>query len=121
MNVNESAENYLETIYRLSMKLPVVRSVDIATELGFTKPSVSVAMKRLRENGFVIMDDNNYLTLTDTGRAIAVKVYERHNVLTCYLKSIGVSPETASKDACRIEHVISEESFERIKDLCHQK
>ena len=121
MKMQESPEDYLETIYMLSLEKDAVRSIDVAKHLGFSKPSVSVAMKRLRENGFVIMDDNNYLTLTDTGRAIAVKVYERHNVLTCYLKSIGVSPETASKDACRIEHVISEESCERIKDLCHQK
>lgn len=118
MKMQESPEDYLETIYMLSLEKDVVRSIDVAKHLGFSKPSVSVAMKRLRENGFVNMDDNNYLTLTDSGKAIAVKVYERHNVLISYLKSIGVSPETAAKDACRIEHVLSEETFQRIKDLC---
>ena len=113
--LNESAENYLETILILSQKLPVVRSVDIANELGFKKSSVSVAMKRLRENGYVNMDDNNLLTLTESGLAIARSIYERHQVISGYLMSIGVSEENALKDACRIEHVISAESFDAIK------
>ena len=118
--LNESAENYLETILILSQKLPVVRSVDIANELGFKKSSVSVAMKRLRENGYVNMDDNNLLTLTESGLAIARSIYERHQVISGYLMSIGVSEETALKDACRIEHVLSEETFHKIKEIFYQ-
>ena len=120
MAVNESAENYLETILVLSKTHPVVRSVDIAEELGFKKSSVSVAMKRLRENGYVNMDDNNLLTLTESGLAIARSIYERHQVISGYLMSIGVSEETALKDACRIEHVISEETFHKIKEIFYQ-
>ena len=118
--LNESAENYLETILILSQKLPVVRSVDIANELGFKKSSVSVAMKRLRENGYVNMDDNNLLTLTESGLAIARSIYERHQVISGYLMSIGVSEETALKDACRIEHVLSEETIHKIKEIFYQ-
>ena len=120
MKIQESAENYLETILMLSEKHPYVRSIDIATELGFSKPSVSVAMKRLRENGYVNMDDNSFLTLTESGLAIARSIYERHQVLSGYLMSIGVSEETALKDACRIEHVLSEETFHKIKELFYQ-
>ena len=120
MKTNESAENYLETILILSQKRPVVRSVDIAEELGFKKSSVSVAMKRLRENGYVNMDDNNLLTLTESGLAIARSIYERHQVISGYLMSIGVSEETALKDACRIEHVLSEETFHKIKEIFYQ-
>ena len=120
MKTNESAENYLETILILSQKRPVVRSVDIAEELGFKKSSVSVAMKRLRENGYVNMDDNNLLTLTESGLAIARSIYERHQVISGYLISIGVSEETALKDACRIEHVLSEETFHKIKEIFYQ-
>ena len=117
MNKNESAENYLETILILSKRLPVVRSVDIAVEMNFKKSSISVAMKRLRENGYLTLDDNGHLILTGSGLAIAMDIYEKHQVLTRFLISIGVSEETARKDACRMEHVISQESFEKIKQL----
>lgn len=117
MKMQESPEDYLETIYMLSLEKDEVRSIDVARHLGFSKPSVSVAMKRLRENGYVNMDDNNYLTLTDAGKEIAVKVFERHNVLAGYLRSVGVSADTAARDACRIEHVLSEESFQILKGL----
>lgn len=117
MKMQESPEDYLETILVLSLEHEHVRSIDVARKLGFSKPSVSVAMKRLRENGYVYMDGENYLTLTESGSAIANKVYERHRVISGYLKSLGVSEETASNDACRIEHVISDESFAIIKGI----
>ena len=117
MKMQESPEDYLETIYMLSLEKDEVRSIDVARHLGFSKPSVSVAMKRLRENGYVDMDDNNYLTLTAAGKEIAVKIFERHNVLAGYLRSVGVSADTAARDACRIEHVLSEESFQILKGL----
>lgn len=117
MKMQESPEDYLETIYMLSLEKDEVRSIDVARHLGFSKPSVSVAMKRLRENGYVNMDDNNLLTLTDAGKEIAVKVFERHNVLAGFLRSVGVSADTAARDACRIEHVLSEESFQILKGL----
>lgn len=115
MKTNESAENYLETILILSQKLPVVRSIDVATELGFKKSSVSVAMKHLREKEHIKVSESGYITLTDTGREIAEMIYERHNILTSMLIRLGVTPEVASEDACRIEHVISTESFAAIK------
>ena len=115
MRKNESAENYLETIYILSKKLPVVRSVDIATELNFKKPSVSVAMKHLREKELIIVSDAGFITLTDEGLAQAEAIYERHTILTKMFKMLGVSDETAAEDACLIEHVLSDESFEAIK------
>ena len=118
--MQESPEDYLEAIYMLSLKQQEVRSIDIARHLGYSKPSVSVAMKRLRENGFVLMDDNGFLTLTPEGRAIATRVYERHEVISRYLISIGINEETAQKDACRMEHVISEETFQKIKELYKQ-
>lgn len=115
MKIQESAENYLETILILHNKKGAVRSIDIVNELEFSKPSVSVAMKNLRENGYILMDSDGYITLLDKGRAIAEKIYERHTLLTDYLISLGVSPDVAAEDACRIEHVISCESFEAIK------
>ena len=115
MRKNESAENYLETIYILSKKLPVVRSVDIATELNFKKPSVSVAMKHLREKELIVVSDAGFITLTDEGLAQAEAIYERHTILTKMFKMLGVSDETAAEDACLIEHVLSDESFEAIK------
>lgn len=115
MKTNESAENYLETILILSQKLPVVRSIDVATELGFKKSSVSVAMKHLREKEHIKVSESGYITLTDAGREIAEMIYERHNILTSMLIALGVTPEVASEDACRIEHVISAESFAAIK------
>ena len=120
MKMQESPEDYLETIYMLSLHSSEVRSIDVASHLGYSKPSVSVAMKRLRENGYVNMDDNNHLTLTESGLAIARSIYERHQVISGYLMSIGVSEETALKDACRIEHVLSEETFHKIKEIFYQ-
>ena len=120
MPVNESAENYLETILILSKRLPIVRSIDIANELGFTKPSVSVAMKNLREKAHIVVDDSGFITLTASGRQIAEMIYERHQLLSCLLTHLGVPAEIAVEDACRIEHVISSESFEAIKQyVCH--
>jgi len=121
MRKNESAENYLETIYILSKKLPVVRSVDIATELNFKKPSVSVAMKHLRERELIIVSDAGFITLTDEGLAQAEAIYERHTILTKMFKMLGVSDETAAEDACLIEHVLSDESFEAIKKHLEEK
>lgn len=113
--VNESAENYLETILILSRRLPVVRSVDIANELNYKKSSVSIAMKNLREKNHITVTDAGFIYLTDEGRAIAEMIYERHEFLTSYLKSIGVPEQIAAEDACKIEHVISKESFEAMK------
>lgn len=115
MHINESAENYLETILILSKTKPVVRSVDIAEELNFKKSSVSVAMKNLREKNHISVTKEGFIYLTDSGRSIAEMIYERHELLTDWLVSLGVSKETASEDACRIEHVISSESFQAIK------
>ena len=118
MKSNESAENYLETILILSGKKPVVRSVDIADELGFKKSSVSVAMKNLREKNLITVRPEGYIYLTDEGRAIAEMIYERHQTLTKCLEFLGVDPVIAEKDACKIEHVISQESFDAIKKHC---
>ncbi len=112
---NESAENYLETILILSRKLPVVRSVDIAAELDFKKSSVSVAMKNLRTQGHITVTDAGFIYLTESGKAIAEMIYERHEFLTDFLVSLGVSKEVAAEDACRMEHVISAESFAALK------
>lgn len=113
---NESAENYLETILILSKRLPVVRSVDVANELDFKKSSVSIAMKNLREKEHITMTDAGYIYLTETGAEIAEMVYERHRILTSALERLGVDKEIAEKDACKIEHVISKESFAAIKE-----
>ena len=121
MHSNESAENYLETILMLSQKLPVVRSVDIANELGFKKSSVSIAMKNLREKEHIIVSDAGFITLTASGRAIAEMIYERHEFLSAFLTKIGVDPEVATEDACRIEHVISPESFAALKAYLSDK
>ena len=115
MHGNESSENYLETILVLSQRLPVVRSVDIATELDFKKSSVSVAMKKLRESGHIVVSPEGYITLTRSGKAIADCIYERHTLLSSWLVRLGVDPKPAAEDACRIEHVISAESFAAIK------
>ena len=112
MATNESAENYLETILVLSKKLPVVRSVDIANELGFKKSSVSIAMKNLREKQHITVTDAGFIYLTDSGKEIAEMIYERHELLSAWLTKLGVPPEIASEDACKIEHVLSKESFE---------
>ncbi|MGN0376652.1 MAG: metal-dependent transcriptional regulator [Suilimivivens sp.] len=115
MNVNESAENYLETILILSKQKPVVRSVDIAEELGFKKSSVSVAMKNLREKNHITVTKEGFIYLTDSGREIAEMIYERHELLSDWLVRLGVDRKIATEDACRIEHVISRESFDAIK------
>jgi len=115
VHTNESAENYLETILMLSKVRPVVRSVDIAEELGFKKSSVSVAMKNLREKEHITVTKEGFIYLTETGKAIAEMIFERHEFLTSWLTSLGVDAEIASEDACKIEHVISQESFEAIK------
>ncbi len=115
MKIHESAENYLETILTLHKRNGVVRSIDIVNELEFSKPSVSVAMKNLRENGYIEMNADGHITLLPPGLAIAEKIAERHALLTNWLTALGVSPEIAGKDACRIEHVISQESFDAIK------
>ena len=120
MAINESAENYLETILMLSKKLPVVRSVDIANELGFKKSSVSIAMKNLRENHHIVVSDAGFITLTEAGRQIAERIYERHELISNWLMRIGVNEETALEDACKMEHVISQESFEAIKKFIGQ-
>ena len=116
MQIHESAENYLETILMLSKKLPVVRSVDIANELDFKKSSVSIAMKNLREGGKITVTQAGYIYLTDSGRAIAEIIYERHEWLTNWLISLGVDSNIAAEDACKMEHVISKESFEALKN-----
>lgn len=115
MSINESAENYLETILILSQKRPVVRSVDIAEELGFKKSSVSVAMKNLREKNHITVTKEGFIYLTESGKEIAEMIYERHQLLTSWLIRLGVDADIAAEDACRIEHVISKESFEAIK------
>lgn len=116
MKIQESAENYLETILILSERSTYVRSIDIANELNFTKPSVSVAMKKLRENGYINMDNDGYITLSETGLEIAERMYERHTLLSSFLIRLGVDEKTAVEDACRIEHVISPETFQKLKD-----
>ena len=121
MKIKESAENYLETIFILKQKLGNVRSIDIANELGFSKPSISVAMKHFREENLIIIDENGYIMLTKNGLAIAERVYNRHTLLTKALISIGVSEETAKEDACRIEHDISDETFEKLKEFCEKQ
>lgn len=115
MKINESAENYLETILILSQRLPVVRSIDVAVEMGFKKSSVSVAMKNLREKGHIVVSEAGYITLTESGKEIADMIYERHNFLSSWLIELGVDENIATADACRIEHVISPESFAAIK------
>lgn len=115
MHSTESSENYLETILVLSKKLPVVRSIDIATELNYSKPSVSVAMKNLREQECIEVSSAGFITLTEKGMEIANSVYERHEVLSSVLVAIGVTPDVAAADACKIEHQISDESFQALK------
>lgn len=115
MGNNKSSEDYLETILLLSKRLPVVRSVDIAAELNFSKPSVSVAMKHLRENGCIEVSSAGFITLTKKGLEIATSVYDRHQVLSDWLISLGVAPETATRDACEMEHQMSNESFQAMK------
>ena len=115
MKILESAENYLETILMLQEANGYVRSIDVANKLNFSKPSVSVAMKNLRENGYITVENEGHLVLTEKGREIAEKMYERHKLLSRWLIFMGVSEETAMEDACRMEHVISVETFDAMK------
>lgn len=115
MNIHESAEDYLESILILKERLGLVRSIDVVRQLNFSKPSVSVAMKRLRENGYIEMDAEGYITLLPPGEAIAKRIYDRHKLLTQFLVRLGVTPEVAAADACKIEHDLSDETFEKIK------
>ncbi len=121
MRSNESSEDYLETILILSKKLPVVRAVDIANEMGFRKSSVSIAMKNLREKNHITVMDAGYIYLTESGKAIAETIYERHLFLSAWLKDLGVAEDIATEDACRIEHVISAESFAALKKYLKEK
>ncbi len=114
--IQESGEMYLETILVLSKKLPHVRSIDVANHMKYSKPSVSRGVGILKEDGHVIMDDSGFLTLTESGKAIAEKIYERHLILTDLLERIGVDPDTAEADACRVEHVISDTTFAKLKE-----
>lgn len=115
MRNNESAEMYLETIMMLTEKQPHVRSIDVVHETGYTKPSVSRAVGLLKKSGYISVDAGGYITLTETGRALASKVLERHRLLTGFLIGIGVDPEIAADDACKMEHIISDETFEKMK------
>jgi DtxR family Mn-dependent transcriptional regulator len=115
MVIHESAEDYLETILMLSKKLPVVRSIDIANEMGYKKSSVSIAMKNLRQKQHITVTDAGYIYLTDSGREIAEMIYERHQLISSWLVKLGVPEDIATEDACRMEHVISKESFEALK------
>lgn len=116
MKIHASAENYLETIYMLHKSKGMVRSIDIANELEFSKPSISVAMKNLRENGYIEVDKDGHITLLEAGLEIAERMYERHTVISKFLVNLGVEETVATEDACKIEHVISDESFEAIKN-----
>lgn len=117
MNIHESAEDYLERILMLRLKNGLVRSIDIVRDMDYSKPSVSVAMKRLRESGYIEMDVDGYITLLPSGEAIATRIYERHQILTQFFVQLGVSLENAVADACKIEHDISDESYEKIKSV----
>lgn len=121
MKIKESAENYLEAILMIKNKKGYVRSIDIANELGFTKPSVSVAMKSFREEGYITVDSDGAISLTDKGMQVAMSVYERHKVIARALIAIGVDEETAYEDSCKIEHDISEISFAKLKEYLEKK
>lgn len=115
MKIQESAENYLESILMITERKGEVRSIDIVNELEFSKPSVSIAMKNLRENGYILVDKDGYITLTEKGMTIAEKMYERHKMFSRLFVALGVDPKTAAKDACRVEHILSDETFNAIK------
>lgn len=121
MQIHESAEDYLEAILILQEKHGEVRSIDIVNQTGYTKPSISVAMKHLRENGYITMDENGYIALTDSGSAVAQRIYTRHRVLTQLLTEIGVGKETAAADACKIEHDLSDETFQKIREFAEKQ
>ena len=115
MSLHESAEMYLETIYTLSLAKSNVRSIDVAEALNYSRPSVSRAVGLLKKDGYLLMDEEGFLTLTEEGRALAERIYERHTVLTAALEALGVDKETAAEDACKIEHIISDRTFDAIK------
>ena len=115
MNLHESGEMYLETIYTLTKERPNVRSIDISDKMGFSKPSVSRAVGLLKNGGFITVDKDGYITLTDVGREVGEKIYQRHLILTKFFVWLGVNEEVAAEDACKIEHDISDESFNAIK------
>ena len=116
MKIHESAENYLETILVLQKRNGYVRSIDIATELNFSKPSISNAMKQLSSKGYIQMDESRLITLTEKGRKVAEQIYERHQLISEILEMLGVDSQTAAEDACKIEHVLSKETFEKFKE-----
>ena len=120
MEIHQSAEDYLETILILKERSSQVRSIDIATEMNYTKPSISVAMKKLRENGYIQVDKDGFITLTESGYKIASNIYNRHKVLTNFFVSLGVDEKIAAEDACKIEHDLSEETFEKIREHAEQ-
>ena len=121
MKLRASGEDYLETILVLHKKTDMVRSVDVARHMGVSKPSVCVAVNTLKDGGFLAMDEDHFLHLTDVGREVAEKIYERHCFFTEQLIAAGVDPKTAEADACRIEHIISDESFSRLKEVAEQE
>ena len=116
MTIHKSAEDYLEAMLMLKEERGYIRSIDVAEKLGVTKPSVSYATKRLRENGYITMDKDGLITLTESGLSIAMNMFQRHKILTDVFVKMGVDPETAAEDACKIEHVISTQTFEKIKE-----
>ena len=120
MNIYESSENYLEAILSLRQRHGTVRSIDIANELHFSKPSVSVAMKKLRESGYIEMDKEGFISLIPAGEEIARRIYERHKLLTEFFIRLGVDPEVAAADACKVEHDLSDETFQKIKEHAMQ-
>lgn len=121
MQIKESAENYLETILVLKKKKGYVRGIDIANEMHFTKPSVSVAMKHFREEGYVTTEEDGTISLTEKGKQIAERVYDRHQTIAAFLMLLGVSEETAYEDSCKIEHDVSDETFDKLKAFLEKK
>ena len=115
MQIHQSAEDYLECILKLSKQRPVVRSIDIANDMNYSKPSISVAMKNLRLNGYINVDESGFITLTDSGMEIASNIYDRHLILRKWLAFLGISPETAEQDACKIEHTLSKETYTALR------
>jgi DtxR family Mn-dependent transcriptional regulator len=116
MQIHKSAEDYLEAILMLKERNGAVRSIDIVNETGFSKPSISIAMKHLRESGYINMDKDGYITLTERGLAVAERIYDRHKLLTKFLVKLGVDEKTAAADACKMEHDLSDETFEKLKE-----